>query len=247
LPLKTRPGTTDETPMPRSLHLRCPILLRARAAAVLFALFALAACGSSEPPPQAARPTAADLISAGPHDQAVIEIRNLGEIRLDLLPELAPKTVANFAKLAGEGFYDGTTFHRVIPDFMIQGGDPNSKDHDPRNDGEGGPGYGIPDEFSELPHERGIVSMANRSNPGTGGSQFFIIHRDAPHLDGRYSAFGRVVEGIEVVDAITQVEIDTYGRYGPQNLPYPDPVVIETIRIEPADTRVSAAKPSPNN
>jgi len=197
-------------------------------------LFGLAACGVDEEPQPVVKPTAAQLIAAGPHDQAVIEIRKLGEIRLDLLPELAPKTVLNFVKLANDGFYDGTTFHRVIPDFMIQGGDPNSKDHDPRNDGEGGPGYGIPDEFSELPHARGIVSMANYSSPNTSGSQFFIVHQDSPHLDGHFNAFGRVVEGIEVVDAITEVELDTYGRYGPRDLPYPEPVVIETIRIEPA-------------
>jgi cyclophilin family peptidyl-prolyl cis-trans isomerase len=158
------------------------------------------------------------------------------------LPELAPKAVANFAKLANEGFYDGTTFHRVIPGFMIQGGDPNSRDHDPRNDGAGGPGYGIPDEFSELPQLRGIVSMANRSSPNTGGSQFFIVHKDSPHLDGRYSAFGRIVAGIEVVDAITEVPVDTYGRYGPNDRPHPEPVVIETIRIEPASAEVSAAQ-----
>ena len=201
--------------------------------------FGLDACGGAEQPPEVVKPTAADLIAAGPHDQAVIEIRKLGEIRLDLLPELAPKSVANFVKLANQGFYDGTTFHRVIPDFMIQGGDPNSRDHDPRNDGEGGPGYGIPDEFNELPHQRGVVSMANRGSPETSGSQFFIVHQDAPHLDGHYNAFGRVVEGIEVVDAITEVPLDTYGRFGPQDLPYPDPVVIETIRIEPASAGVA--------
>jgi peptidyl-prolyl cis-trans isomerase B (cyclophilin B) len=212
-----------------------PILLGSLAAC---ALLALAACDGGEPE-EPIQPSAADLISAGPHDQAVIEIRNLGEIRLELLPELAPETVANFVKLATEGFYDGTTFHRVIPDFMIQGGDPNSRDHDPRNDGEGGPGYGIPDEFTALPHARGIVSMANRGSPDTGGSQFFIVHLDSFHLDGHYSAFARVVEGIEVVDAITKVEIDTYGRYGPRDIPWPEPVVIENIRIEPAGANVA--------
>jgi len=223
----------------------CSILKRGLIACGLVslaALIGLAACGGDEEPPEAVKPTAAELIAAGPHDQAVIEIQGLGAIRLDLLPELAPKTVANFVKLANEGFYDGTTFHRVIPDFMIQGGDPKSKDHDPRNDGEGGPGYGIPDEFNELPHTRGVVAMANRGSPKTGGSQFFIVHQDSPHLDGKFSAFGRIVEGIEVVDAITQVELDTYGRYGPQGRPYPEPVVIETIRIEPASAVVSAAQ-----
>jgi cyclophilin family peptidyl-prolyl cis-trans isomerase len=124
---------------------------------------------------------------------------------------------------------------------MLQAGDPLSRDPDPRPVGAGGPGYDIPDEFSEFPHTRGVVSMANKGRPGTGGSQFFIVHADAPNLDGHYSVFGRVVEGIEVVDAITAVEIDTYGRYGPTDRPYPVPVVIDAVRIEPAEAGAGVA------
>jgi peptidyl-prolyl cis-trans isomerase B (cyclophilin B) len=183
---------------------------------------------------------AAALVSEGPHDVAVISVKDLGTIRIELLPEIAPETVANFEKLAREGFYAGTTFHRVIPGFMIQGGDPASKNIDPRDDGKGGPGYTISDEFSRFPHLRGVISMANTGYPDSGGSQFFIVHKDAPHLDGKYSAFGRVIEGIEVVDAVTEVAIDKYGRFGPQDRPHPDPVVIESVRIEPAGARAAA-------
>ncbi len=162
---------------------------------------------------------------------ATIRVRDFGEIRVELLAHIAPQTVANFEKLAGEGFYDGTTFHRVIPDFMIQGGDPNTRDRDPRNDGMGGPGYAIPDEFGGAPHVRGILSMANTGRPETGGSQFFILVGDAPHLDGKHSVFGRVVDGMEVVDRIVAVERDEYGRWGPPDRPRED-VVVESVRIE---------------
>jgi peptidyl-prolyl cis-trans isomerase B (cyclophilin B) len=197
---------------------------------ILLIALLLAACGEEVPVEKPV--TAADLIVEGPHPHAIIEIRDLGQIRIELLPEIAPATVENFIKLAEDGFYEGLTFHRVIPEFMLQAGDPASRDKDPRRLGGGGPGYDIQDEFSEFPHTRGVLSMANRGSRNTGGSQFFIIHQDAPHLDGRHSVFGRVVEGIEVVDAITEVEIDTYGRYGPINRPYPVPVVIEAVRIE---------------
>jgi cyclophilin family peptidyl-prolyl cis-trans isomerase len=214
------------------------------AALALGAAFALA-CSGDEPTadPEATQSpdeVAAALVSNGPHDVAVISIVGMGTIRVELLPEIAPQTVANFEKLAGEDFYVGTTFHRVIPGFMIQGGDPQSKNIDPRDDGKGGPGYTISDEFSRFPHTRGVVSMANTGYPNSSGSQFFIVHKHAPHLDGKYSAFGRVIEGIEVVDAVTQVAIDKYGRFGPQDRPHPDAVVIESVRIEPAGASAGA-------
>jgi peptidyl-prolyl cis-trans isomerase B (cyclophilin B) len=183
-------------------------------------------CGGGEAKPPG------EPVADGPHEVAVLTLQELGEIRFELLPELAPRSVENFKKLAGEGFYDGTSFHRVIPGFMIQGGDPLTKDNDPRNDGKGGPGYTIPDEFSALPHARGIVSMAKKNTPHSGGSQFFIVHQDAPHLDGRYSVFGRVVRGMDVVDAIAELEIDKFGRYGPTDRPYPVSAVIESVRVE---------------
>jgi cyclophilin family peptidyl-prolyl cis-trans isomerase len=205
---------------------------------ILLVALLLAACGD-EVVAVEKTVTAADLIAEGPHDHAIIEIRDIGSIRIELLPEIAPRSVENFIELAESDFYAGILFHRVIPGFMMQAGDPNSRDPDPRLVGGGGPGYDIPDEFSDFPHTRGVVSMANKGSRNSGGSQFFIVHQDSPRLDGQFSAFGRVVEGIEVVDAITEVEIDTYGRYGPTDRPYPVPVVIESVRVERADVGVA--------
>ena len=204
---------------------------------VLSAL-ALSACGpgpADETGTRAVRePEALSRIEDGPHDMAVLDMGELGTIRIELLPELAPQTVENFMTLADSGFYDGTTFHRVIPGFMIQGGDPASKNLNPHDDGDGGPGYNIQDEFTDYPHVRGTVSMANKGRPDSGGSQFFITHQDVPALDGAYAVFGRVVEGFSVVDAITELEIDIYGRYGPENRPYPVSAIMESLRIDHA-------------
>lgn len=123
------------------------------------------------------------------------------KIEVELYPEVAPNSVNNFLSLVQQGFYDNTIFHRVIPGFMIQGGDPTGT-------GMGGPGYGIDGEFTsngfqnDLKHTRGVLSMARAMNPNSAGSQFFIMHQDSPHLDGQYAAFGKVIEGIEVVDWI---------------------------------------------
>ena len=138
---------------------------------------------------------------------AVIET-NLGTIVIQLFPDVAPGHVENFVKLAQDGFYDGTTFHRVIPGFMIQGGDPNSKDDDRSNDGQGGPGYTIHAEFRDKPHKRGILSMARAQDPNSAGSQFFIVVADSNFLDGQYTVFGEVIEGMEVADKIVNVEKD---------------------------------------
>ena len=138
---------------------------------------------------------------------AVIET-NFGNIVIQLYPDVAPGHVENFVKLAQDGFYDGTTFHRVIPDFMIQGGDPNSKDEDRSNDGQGGPGYTINAEFSDVPHKRGILSMARAQDPNSAGSQFFIVVKDSNFLDGQYTVFGEVIEGMDVADKIVNVKRD---------------------------------------
>jgi len=207
--------------MPEFRHHRAAIL----AASVLIFL------GCAEHAPEPATQAPETLLSEGPHEVAVLAIEDLGEIRLELLPEIAPQTVANFKSLIETGFYDSTSFHRVIPGFMIQGGDPNSKDRDPRNDGSGGLGHTIPDEFSPLPHTRGTVAMANKGR-GTASSQFFIVQQDSPHLDGHYTIFGRVVEGMDVVDAITELEIDQFGRWGPRDRPYPVQAVVGASRIE---------------
>ncbi len=134
-----------------------------------------------------------------------------GTIELELYPEAAPKTVANFLKLVNEGFYDGLIFHRVIPGFMIQGGDPQGT-------GMGGAKENVVGEFkanghdNPIKHTRGVISMARAYNPNSASSQFFIMHKDAPHLDGQYAAFGRVVSGIEVVDQIASIPTDYSDR-----------------------------------
>ena len=136
-----------------------------------------------------------------------IEMEDGGVMKAELYPETAPNTVNNFISLIKQGFYDGVIFHRVIPGFMIQGGDPKGV-------GVGGPGYCIRGEFSangfqnNLAHSRGVLSMARTMAPNSAGSQFFIMHEDSPHLDGQYAAFGKVIEGIEVVDKICSVRTD---------------------------------------
>jgi peptidyl-prolyl cis-trans isomerase B (cyclophilin B) len=133
--------------------------------------------------------------------KAVIETK-FGNIELKFFPEVAPGHVRNFIKLAKDGFYDGTIFHRVIPGFMIQGGDPNSKNPDKSTHGMGGPGYSIKAEFNNKSHKRGILSMARSANPDSAGSQFFICVADAPFLDKQYTVFGEAVSGMDVADKI---------------------------------------------
>ncbi len=132
---------------------------------------------------------------------AVIETK-LGNIELKFFPDVAPNHVKNFIDLAKKGFYDGTTFHRVIPGFMIQGGDPNSKNSDRSLHGMGGPGYTIKAEFNNKSHKKGILSMARAADPNSAGSQFFICVTDVPFLDRQYTVFGEVISGIEVAEKI---------------------------------------------
>jgi peptidyl-prolyl cis-trans isomerase B (cyclophilin B) len=141
--------------------------------------------------------------------RAIVETK-FGEIELELLADKAPGHVKNFVDLAKKGFYDGTTFHRVIPGFMIQGGDPNTRDvkASRAQHGTGGPGYTIKAEFNDTAHKRGVVSMARSSDPHSAGSQFFICVADSGFLDRQYSAFGRVVRGIEVADQIVNAARD---------------------------------------
>jgi len=139
--------------------------------------------------------------------KATIET-SFGNIVFKLLPDIAPETVRNFAKLAQSGFYDGTLFHRVIPGFMIQGGDPNTKNSDKSRWGMGGPGYTIKAEFNSRSHLRGIVSMARATDPDSAGSQFFIVTADSAFLDRQYTVFGEVVEGMNVADKIVNLPRD---------------------------------------
>ena len=163
-------------------------------------------------------------LAEGEHPIATIEMANGDVMKLELYPDVAPNTAANFIELANSGFYDGLIFHRVIPGFMIQGGDPTGT-------GMGGPGWAIKGEFSgngfenDLSHERGVISMARAMDPDSAGSQFFIMHADYPPLDGQYAAFGRVIEGIEAVDHVAETQTDANDR------PVEDQV-IQTIRVE---------------
>ena len=157
----------------------------------------------------------------------IIEMENGGKIELELYPEHAPKTVANFEALVKAGFYNGLTFHRVISGFMIQGGDP-------LGNGMGGSDNKIVGEFranghdNPIKHERGVISMARSYDPNSASSQFFIMHKDAPHLDGHYAAFGKVVEGMDIVDIIASTKTDLQDR------PIVD-VIIEKAYIEPEE------------
>jgi len=139
--------------------------------------------------------------------KATIET-NFGKIAFELLPNLAPETVRSFVKLAKTSFYDGTLFHRVIPGFMIQGGDPNTKKSDKSKWGTGGPGYTIKAEFNSKSHLRGIVSMARATDPDSAGSQFFIVTTDSTFLDRQYTVFGQVIEGMSVADKIVNLPRD---------------------------------------
>lgn len=153
-----------------------------------------------------------------------IKMATGGVIKVELYPEIAPNTVNNFISLVNQGYYNGIIFHRVIAGFMIQGGDPNGT-------GTGGPGYSIKGEFTQngfnnpLKHDRGVISMARTMMPNSAGSQFFIMHANSYYLDGQYAAFGKVIEGIEVVDAIAETKTDWGDR------PYEDQVM-QTVTVE---------------
>ena len=147
--------------------------------------------------------------ASGKEPRAIIETK-FGSMEIRFFPEKAPKHVENFITLAKAGFYDKTIFHRVIPAFMIQGGDPNTKyELDKSRYGRGGPGYSIQAEFNDRPHVRGVASMARFQDPDSAGSQFFIMVKDAPYLNSKYTVFGEVVKGIEVADKIVAQPRDT--------------------------------------
>lgn len=166
------------------------------------------------------------------NEVAVIKT-NLGEMMIAFWPDVAPNTVENFKKLARAGFYDGTAFHRIVKDFMIQGGDPLSKtDH--RDVGTGGPGYTINAEFNTKPHVRGVISMARAQDPNSAGSQFFICLDEATFLDGQYTAFGQLLQGDDVLGKIGDTPVTT-GPGGEESKPTRR-IVVETIRIVPAGT-----------
>lgn len=166
-------------------------------------------------------------------ERAIIKT-DFGEMVIDFWPDVAPKTVENFKKLAKDGFYDGTAFHRVVQGFMIQGGDPLTKDPGSENLwGTGDPGYKIPAEFNDRSHVRGVISMARSQHPDSAGSQFFICLGDANFLDGQYTAFGSLIEGDEVLGSIGEVEVKM-NNGGEKSKPV-NRVGVETIRIVPVE------------
>lgn len=167
-----------------------------------------------------------------PNEIAIIKT-NHGEMMIAFWPEVAPKTVENFKKLAKDGFYDGTAFHRIVKGFMIQGGDPLSKKDDPMV-GTGGPGYKIKAEFNAKPHVRGVLSMARSQHPDSAGSQFFICLGDAPFLDRQYTAFGQLIEGDEVLGKIGATPTTT-GSGGERSKPI-QRVSVESVKIVPANS-----------
>lgn len=161
-----------------------------------------------------------------PDKEVAVLQTNFGKIVLEFFPNAAPKHVKNFKQLARSGFYNGTHFHRVIPGFMIQGGDPNSKDNDRANDGTGDAGAHVAAEFTSISHKRGIVSMARSNDPNSASCQFFIVVKDSNFLDNQYSVFGRVIEGMDVADKIVNVKRD-------DNDNPISPVIIQKVTIEP--------------
>jgi len=173
-------------------------MIRFRAVLAGAVLLTASGAAAQSPAPKAGPPTPANVKGA------LITMDKGGEIRIEFFPQDAPKTVQNFVRLASDGFYDGTTFHRVEPGFVVQGGDPLSKtlpQGDPRI-GTGDPGYKIKAEFNPRPHDRGVVAMARSRDPDSAGSQFYITLAPAHFLDGKYTVFGHVVSGMEVVDTI---------------------------------------------
>lgn len=158
-----------------------------------------------------------------------------GEMVVEFWPEVAPKTVENFKKLAREGFYDGTAFHRIMRGFMIQGGDPNTKDPSKESSyGTGGPGYKVQAEFNDRPHLRGVLSMARSADPNSAGSQFFVCLGTASSLDHQYTAFGKVTKGLDVLDKIGATPV---GRSASGEMSKPQTrVTLESVKVVPADS-----------
>ena len=202
--------------------------------ALIVCLLGFSACADETGAPETTVPqseqttdkpeTEETTVANGENPIITITMQNGGVIKVELYPDVAPNTVNNFISLAQKGFYDGLIFHRVIPGFMIQGGDPEGM-------GYGGPGYAIKGEFSangfenELAHTRGVISMARSSAPDSAGSQFFIMVEDAPHLDGEYAAFGKVIEGMDVVDEIVAADTDANDK------PYDDQIM-QTVTVD---------------
>jgi cyclophilin family peptidyl-prolyl cis-trans isomerase len=197
-----------------------------------FALLLTAGCSNEKPvaPPTDDAAVTNQAPSVPNTNEVAVITTSEGVMVLEFYPDVAPNHVANFKKLARSGFYDGTAFHRVIPGFMIQGGDPNTKNDSAKDTwGMGGPGYTINAEFNSKHHARGILSMARTSDPNSAGSQFFICHADAGNLDGQYTVFGNLIKGFDVLDKIATTPTE------PPDRPIKR-VNVDSIKIVPADS-----------
>ncbi len=197
-----------------------------RIASVLLAVIAFHGLFASDP----SNPTP---MNPNPSNEVAVIQTDCGEMVVSFWPDVAPKTVENFKKLAREGFYDGTAFHRIVKGFMIQGGDPLSKNDSP-NVGTGGPGYQIKAEFNDRSHVRGVLSMARSSDPDSAGSQFFICLADASFLNGKYTAFGQILRGDDVLGKIGDTPTQM-GPGGEKSCPMKR-VGVKSIKIVPADS-----------
>lgn len=192
-------------------------------------LFGAGDASAADTPAKAAAPAAK---AAAGEEVAVLETSR-GRMVVEFWEKDAPKTVANFKKLARQGFFDGTGFHRIIKGFMVQAGDPKSKNPKAPDLGTGDPGYKIPDEFNARKHVKGVLSMANSGTPNSAGSQFFIMHATQPHLDGKYTAFGRLVEGMDVLDAIANSPTGPNAMMGGEKSRPIEWTTIKTVKIMP--------------
>ena len=200
--------------------------------------FFAAGDASAADAPAKAKTPAAKAAAAG-EEVAILETSR-GRMVVEFWEKDAPKTVANFKKLARQGFYDGTGFHRIIKGFMVQAGDPKSKNQKAADLGTGDPGYKIPDEFSARNHVKGVLSMANSGTPNSAGSQFFIMHATQPHLDGKYTAFGKLIEGMSVLDAIASSPTGPNAMMGGEKSRPLEWTTMKSVKIVPRASLVAA-------
>ena len=202
----------------------------------LLGMALLASTGIAQEKAEEKKDAAAEPKKSEPAAKEVAVIKtSAGEMVVEFWPEVAPNTVENFKKLARQGFYDGTAFHRIIKGFMIQGGDPNTKDVSKEAEyGTGGPGYNIKAEFNDRKHARGVLSMARSADPDSAGSQFFIMLGNAPHLDNKYTGFGKVIKGEDVLMQIGNTPVGR-ARSGEPSKPQKR-IEVESVKIVPADS-----------
>lgn len=203
-------------------------------------LSAAGGASAADPPAKAAAPAASKAAAAG-EEVAILETSR-GRMVVEFWEKDAPKTVANFKKLARQGFFDGTGFHRIIKGFMVQAGDPKSKNPKAPDLGTGDPGYKIPDEFNARKHVKGVLSMANSGTPNSAGSQFFIMHAPAPHLDGKYTGFGRLIEGMDVLDAIANSPTGPNAMMGGEKSRPLEWTTMKSVKIAPKASMAAAGK-----